>query len=246
MTGELTDAVKARIGGRPLASESGLRLFDRVCATDEPAVVATPIDGPMLRAGARAGVLAPLFSSLVNIPARRSQEADAFAKRLAAAPPQERQGLVLELVRSQVATVLGHDSLEAIKPDLAFQELGFDSLSAVELRNWLSQASGRKLPATLVFDHPNSLAVATYLLELMVGEENSGTALEQELDRLEAALRSIAPSMAERERIDARLRSLAKLSLNGRAERDSSASDRIKSASFEEIFDVIDAELEKR
>jgi pimaricinolide synthase PimS1 len=245
ITNTLTNTEKARIGGKSLSSEQGLQLFDRACSTDEPAVVATPIDGAMLGAGAGAGVLAPLFSSLVSIPARRSQQAGAFAKRLTETPSPERQALVLELVRSHVAAVLGHNSLEDIQPDLAFRELGFDSLGAVELRNRLSHASGVKLPATLVFDHPNPLSVAEELLQLMVGGESSKAAIDQELDRLEALLRAIAPSTIEREHINMRLRSLAGLRPNGDGDRASSVAERIKSASLDGIFDVIDEELAK-
>jgi acyl transferase domain-containing protein/acyl carrier protein len=246
MTADLTDAKKARIGGLSLSSEEGLALFDRVRATDEPLLVATALDSAALRAGARAGVLAPLFSSLVRVGARRgsySLQADAFVKRLAETPAQKRPALVAELVRSHVAAVLGHSSFEDIQLGLAFQELGFDSLSAVEFRNRLSQASGLKLPATLVFDHPNPQAVAEYLSALLVGGESEKTALDHELDTLEELLKSLAPSSGERERVNARLRSLTRLALNGGGEQDSDGLDRIESASLDDIFDVIDAEL---
>jgi polyketide synthase 12 len=86
-----------------------------------------------------------------------------LARRLAGTPESEWEGVVLELVRAEAAVVLGHSSPEAVEPERAFKELGFDSLGAVEFRNRLVVATGLQLPSTLVFDHPNPKAAASYI-----------------------------------------------------------------------------------
>ncbi|MBJ6617739.1 acyl carrier protein [Streptomyces sp. DHE17-7] len=79
-------------------------------------------------------------------------------------------------MREQVASVLGHGSVEAVGADRAFQELGFDSLAATELRNQLNTLTGLRLPATLVFDHPNALAVTEHIVSRLDGSETARAA----------------------------------------------------------------------
>ncbi len=177
MTARLIDADHSRLtrfGMRALTSAEGLELFDSALGSDQALLLPVRLDLPALGAEARVGALPALLSDLVRVPTRRSSEAGgSLARRLAAAPVAEREGMVLQLVRAQVATVLGHASPDAIDTQRAFKDLGFDSLIAVELRNRLNAQTGLKLPATLVFDHPTTKAVASHILKEISGAQLS-------------------------------------------------------------------------
>nr|WP_235787238.1 type I polyketide synthase [Streptomyces mutabilis] len=174
MTGELAGADLARMrraGVLPLTAAEGLALFD---AADEAAMVPVRLDLPGLRA---AGGTPALLHHLVRTRTRtgsrrgvaRTGEATDLAHRLVGLPAEARTDLVLDLVSGRVATVLGHADGSLVDPQRSFQELGLDSLTAVELRNGLSAATGLRLPATLVFDHPTSATLARYLLDELLG-----------------------------------------------------------------------------
>ncbi|MEK8168968.1 beta-ketoacyl reductase [Streptomyces sp. M19] len=113
----------------------------------------------------------PLLRALVKVPVQRARaataergEAATLQRRLAAMAEADRHTLLLDLVRTGVAAVVAYSGPAAVDPERSFTELGFDSLMAVELRNWLSSAVGRRLPATLVFDYPTSARLTGYLL----------------------------------------------------------------------------------
>jgi hypothetical protein len=110
-------------------------------------------------------------------------------------------------VSGTVATVLGHGDDVDVDPKQAFSELGFDSLTAVDLRNRLAAATGLALPVTLAFDHPSTLVLARYLSgELGIGVETGLTALLAELDATEEAFRRQAPDGLTRVKVAMRLR----------------------------------------
>jgi acyl carrier protein len=247
MAAGLDDVDRARIrraGMLPLEPEHGLELFDTALALDEAALVPVQLDLAMLRAQARAGALAPLLSGLVRVPAKRADGHGSLAKRLAETPEQERDAVVLELVRAQVAAVLGHSSPDAIDPQRAFKELGFDSLAAVELRNRLSQASGLRLPATLVFDYPTSAAAAGYLREQVGDDGSAKPRLDDQLDKLDALLESMAADEGARDRVSARLRAFLLGRANGEATNgDARVDEDLESASDDELLEIFEGEF---
>ncbi|BCJ41922.1 hypothetical protein GCM10010168_88180 [Actinoplanes ianthinogenes] len=161
-----------RLGLPALPTADALALLDRAIGDDRAAVVAVPVDRVALRK--RTDDLPALLRGLA--PARRRTTAPAgsgssLARQLAGLDPAQREATVLEVVRGTVATVLGHASADAVAADRAFKDLGFDSLSAVELRNVLNTATGLRLSPTLVFDHPSALAVTRHILETIAGTQ---------------------------------------------------------------------------
>ncbi len=167
MTGTLSEADVARferIGIVPLSEQQGLELFDIARAVDEALVLPVPLQMTVLRAQAKAGTLPSIVRGLVRTPIRQASDAGGSLERqLSCAPESEWDEIVAKLVGTHVAGVLGHASADGIDPQRAFKDLGFDSLAAVELRNRLGQATGLKLPSTLVFDHPTPAATAQYI-----------------------------------------------------------------------------------
>jgi pimaricinolide synthase PimS1 len=166
----------SRAGIVALSAGAGLELFDAACSSSEALVLLARLDGGTLRAAARAGTLPRVLRGLIRVLAHATPAVveGSLARTLRETAASEREDLVLELVCAEVAAVLGHSSAQAIARQSAFKDLGFDSLAAVELRNRLGLATGLRLPATLVFDHPTPAAVARQLLDELMGMQAHG------------------------------------------------------------------------
>ncbi|MFC3583145.1 SDR family NAD(P)-dependent oxidoreductase, partial [Streptantibioticus rubrisoli] len=183
MTGHL-DAVDlrriTRDGMAPLSSEEGLALFDAAGAADQAVLLPMRLDLGAVRAEASAtGNVPALFRGLVRAPMRRVANADGdnggntLGRRLAGLPSVEQDRELLELVLRSVAGVLGYAGSQSVDSSRAFKELGFDSLTAVELRNDLKTVTGLRLPATLVFDYPTPADLARFLRDELVGADEA-------------------------------------------------------------------------
>ncbi|MFE0678658.1 type I polyketide synthase [Streptomyces sp. NPDC058867] len=261
MAGRLSDvdlARMSRVGAAPMSADEGLALFDAATALGDAVVVPARLDLAELRAQAAAGVMAPLFRGVVRTSAvrrtaaasggRTEEAASGIAGRLAELARADQERMLLDLVREQVTAVLGHASPEEVRANRAFKDLGFDSLTSVELRNRLRSATGLRLTPTLVFDYPNPAALAQRLLDDLVPQaQEDGLPLSAELERLEAAFLESALDDDTRGKIAARLQALLWKwdDTRGTAiEAEGPAEDaEFDPVSDDEMFDLIDKEL---
>ena len=180
MSAHLSAADLARMerdGFPPISAEQGMEMFDSTLVLGHAAVLTAPISLSSLR-----GMVPPLLRALVRTPSRRSAssqtvDTNALANALAARDVAGQQEMLLGIVREHAAYTLGHSGADAIDPETPFKDLGFDSLTAVELRNRLSGATGVRLPATIIFDHPTAAAMATFLRSKVTGQTAAAVAV---------------------------------------------------------------------
>jgi acyl carrier protein len=179
----------------------------------------------------------------------------ALVRRLAGLGDDERRRTLVDVVRTEVAAVLGHDGPAAVQPDQALKEMGLDSVTGVELRNQLSRLTGLRLPATLVYDHPTTGALARELSDRLAPLRTSPTdeALDH-LARVEAALSSLATDEQALAAVQVSLRRLLSKATgpdaaggHGRGDNGRDASrqieEAIQAADDDELLRFIDREL---
>jgi hypothetical protein len=246
---DAADVARATRGGATLSSEEGLALFDvaaRGGAALPAHLVATRLDLITMRARAGTAPVPALLRGLVRAPARRPADAGRdstpdLPQRLAGLSTVEQKRVLLDLVRGEAAAVLGHAAADAIDPDRGFMEMGFSSLTAIEIRNRLAVVTGLRLPTTLIFDYPTAARLADHLHEGLavdpVVEPADGTpSLLAELDRLESGLARTAEGDDLRESVLLRMHALL-------ARFDTAGVPDLESATDEQMFALIDSEL---
>nr|WP_323378246.1 polyketide synthase [Streptomyces smaragdinus] len=260
--GPVSDAADSTEGERSAAMTPGevLMLFDDALRAGVPSVLARRLDRAALRE--RPDEAPALLRSLVRgattggrVAAGADEDAEALRLKLSGLTPDERRRTLLTLVRTHVAAVLGHAGTAVVEPDLAFRDMGFDSLAAVELRRRLSAATRCQLPATLIFDYPTPRAAAAFLDERMESAADDATAAAlAELDRVERMLAGFPADSQEQvgarldtvtQRLDAMLRRWRDAHPAG--EQDAGAGPDpvadLETVSDDELFDVLDGEL---
>ncbi|AQA24834.1 acyl transferase domain protein [Rhodococcus sp. MTM3W5.2] len=221
-----------------LSVPDGLRLFDAAATVD--AAVLMPMRLPVFD-----GPVPPLLRAVVRGAGRRvaagdGAGSDALTRRLSRMTPERQLDDLARLVVAEVAAVLGHSSSDAVETELSFRDLGFDSLAAVDLRNRLAARTGLTLPPTLVFDHPNAMALAEQLCrELGLGAVDASAELAAHLELLEELLRQQQNAGVEHPKIRLRLRALA----TDTADEAGPVLADLTTASDDELFDLLDDNL---
>ncbi|MFI5649265.1 type I polyketide synthase [Kitasatospora sp. NPDC051705] len=251
MAGRLSEAETQRMakaGLLPLTEAEGLALFDAALGATASDTVLVPmrVDRAALRGQANAGLLPAVLRGLAPAPRTaaptdRTKDGVELRDRWATLSEEELDAELSHLVATTVASVLGHSDAGAVDTTRGFLDLGFDSLSAMDLRGRLGRATGLRLPATLIFDHPTPAAVAGLMREQLSADlgRHEADRLRQELNTLADLLADHPPTDEERQYTAARLRALLR-EVEGTVEAETPDDD-VASASAQELFDLLDA-----
>ncbi|MEU9640323.1 beta-ketoacyl reductase, partial [Streptomyces tendae] len=252
MTADLSQTDHARMsrgGVLPLGSAEGMRLFD--AALRMPTALAVPIklDLRALRAeGAAGSAMQPLLRGLLNLRRKTSRAASddngRLAAKLAGLAPQEQEALLLDLVRTQVAIVLGHTRAATVGAEKAFKDAGFDSLTSIQLRNRLREATGLNLTPTVVYDYPTPLTLARHLHGEVETTDDALSLVNSKIEHLESLITGLDYNEAKKAGVMLRLqRLLAKFDALGEQAENFTVADQLESASADEVLDFINDEL---
>ncbi|MFI7131759.1 SDR family NAD(P)-dependent oxidoreductase, partial [Nonomuraea sp. NPDC050153] len=238
----------ARSGFSAMGADEGMQLLDAALTRSEGFLVPLPMDTRSL--AAREDGIPAVLRGLVRPPARRTAQSapaaddgeSALQRRLAGLSPAEQEHVLVSLVRTEAAGVLGHASEEQVGPDRSFNELGFDSLTSVELRNRLSRATGLRLPATLIFDYPTAVAIAEFLgSQVLPQKEPVESQVLHSLDELGRLLGKIPTDVEARSEITVRLQKLVDEWRGGPSGANEEKD--VRTASADELFSLIDKGL---
>ncbi|AHH94844.1 type I polyketide synthase [Kutzneria albida] len=249
MAAEADSAQLARMGLPAMPPKLAISALQQALDQDEAHLVVADIDWTRFAPAYSLARPRPLLRGLPEVQAILAEgeveQSTELADKLATMSEFDQTRTLLELVQTQVAGVLGYDGASAVDPGRAFKDLGFDSLTAVELRNAIGSTAGVRLPATLVFDYANPAALAEHLrAELCQGGGAAVDPVLAELDRLEATVAALPAEEIERTRITSRLQAIVarlKETVSGGA--GAAVADQLEAASADDVFDFIDKEL---
>jgi polyketide synthase 12 len=258
ITGDLTDTDRYRIrnnGIIPLSDEQGLALFDAASGHGAAHLVAADLDMAALAATPAEAVPA-ILRELATGNVRRPAAATAatrprdLAAQLAGLDAAERQSILLEIVRTQAATALGHADIGAVRPESNFKDMGFDSLTAVELRNRLSTVTGLRLSPAMVFDYPDPPSLVGYLdsqLSREIPATPAAVAFDsvlEEIAKLEGMLTALRGNGLEPKAVEARLEALLGSWIAAHRRQDGgTVAERLEVATADQVLEFIDSEL---
>jgi acyl carrier protein len=261
MTGHLSEGDLARMsrgGVRAMSAAEGLALLDAALERDESLLVTALMDMAGMRLAATRGDEVPaLWRGLVTKGRPASADlggdepqaagsADWLRRQLTGLAGPDQDKALADLVRAHAAAVLGYPSAETVEADRPFKELGFDSLTALELRNRLNRATGLRLSVTLIFDYPTPRAVAGYLRAEIVPDEETADQPPAiaELDQLESALSGVPPDSGTRDDITRRLQAILSRWMKSRhTDAPADTAIEFQSATLDEVFDFLNKEL---
>lgn len=245
-----------RRGLRVMDPDLAIEALSQAIDDGEPLLTVTDMDWARFVPAFTVARPSPLIADLPEV--RQALGADAagacspdadvltgLKRQLAGIPEAEQTRVILSLLRAEAAAVLGLPTPKAVGARRRFRELGFDSLTAVELRNRLSAVTGLRLPSTLVFDYPTPAVLAEYLRAEIRQDESADTAsVFAEITRLENALTDISAGSDISADVTTRLQTmLSKWTSIHETPAADSAAGMLESATADEVLDFIDKEF---